>query len=157
MNLAGRARRAAAAATVAALALAAPAGALPSQDAGEASGRVPAMAVIAQNLEVGPTGSFSVYLRVTDAPADSDVAVDIYDPIADAAALAASTTTDPTDARATFDPLPLADRERMHGPIRLNIEAILLCLLNGAFAHRRERERLIETEPNVLGDGHGFE
>lgn len=110
MTLAGRARRAAAAATVAALALAAPAGALPSQDAGEASGRVPAMAVIAQNLEVGPTGSFSVYLRVTDAPADSDVAVDIYDPIADAAALAASTTTDPTDARATFDPLPLAAR-----------------------------------------------
>ena len=64
------------------------AAALPSQDAGEASGRVPSMAVIAQNLEVAPTGSFSVYLRIADAPSGSDVAVDIYDPIADAADLA---------------------------------------------------------------------
>lgn len=89
-----------------ALTLAPPAAALPSQDAGESSGRVATMSVIAQNLEVAPTGSFSVYLRIADAPAGSDVAVDIYDPITDVADVAASATT---DARATFDPLPLAD------------------------------------------------
>lgn len=97
-------------AAVLAITGASPAGALPSQDAGEASGRVATMSVLAQNLEVSPTGSFSVYLRIADAPADSDVAVDIYDPISDALDLAASTTTDPADAQATFDPLPLADR-----------------------------------------------
>ncbi len=98
-------------AAVLALALTAPRRppALPSQDPGEASADIPAMTVIAQNLEVAPTGSFSVYLRIADAPAGSDVAVDIYDPITDAADLAASTTTDPADAQATFDPLPLAD------------------------------------------------
>jgi hypothetical protein len=91
------------------LAVATPAVARPGQDPEAATAQVPTVAVIAQNLEVTPTGSYSVYLRVADAPAGSDVAVDIFDPITDAAGLAASTTTDPADAQATFDPLPLAD------------------------------------------------
>ncbi|MBX3284003.1 MAG: hypothetical protein KF703_01525 [Actinobacteria bacterium] len=103
----GRRRLSAALAPLVALALAAPAGARPGQGSGEPSGRVPAMAVIAQNLEVAPTGSFSVYLRITDAPAGSDIAVDIYDPIASAGDLAASTTTDPANIRDTFLPQPL--------------------------------------------------
>ena len=87
-----------------------PASAAAAPQQAHAEVRSPGLSVINQNLEVAPNGSFSVYLRVANAPADSDIAVDIYNPITDAADLAASTTESPAHLRANFVPFQLADQ-----------------------------------------------
>jgi hypothetical protein len=67
------------------------------------------MQVAAQDFEVAADGDFRVFLDIGDAPAGSDLAVDLYDRIADERDLAASTTAEPAGEPATFDPIPLAD------------------------------------------------
>jgi hypothetical protein len=61
-----------------------------------------------QSSTVAPDGDFTVLLDVTDAPAGSELVVNIYDRIGDADDLQASVDEDPNDILATFDPIPLA-------------------------------------------------
>lgn len=82
------------------------AAAVPVQDAPAA---VPQLVVAGQDLEVAADGPYSVALDIAGAPAGSDVVVQIHDRIEDAADLAASSTDQPGDRLATFDPIDLAD------------------------------------------------
>ena len=56
-----------------------------------------------------------------------------------------------------LDALPLADRQRVHRPQRVDVEAVLAGDLADALRHLGERERLVEAEPDVLGRGQRVE
>ncbi len=78
-----------------------------AQDGPDANGA--AMTLLAQTNEVTANGRFQVLLAITGAPANSDVAVDIYKPIQAAVDLLASASNNLDDSQATFEPIPLAD------------------------------------------------
>ncbi len=71
----------------------------------------PSLSVAGQDFEVAPDGAFRVFLDIAGAPADSDVAVQIYDRITSDSELEASTTEDPENLLATFDLLPLSAQD----------------------------------------------
>lgn len=107
---AGRTLAAAALAALIAAPIAAPrAEAAPVQEAPGTTGATPRLRVTAQDLEVAADGDYTVFLDATDAPAGADVVVQIHDRIVDAADLAASSTDEPGDRLATFDPVDLSE------------------------------------------------
>lgn len=75
---------------------------------------VPTMTVVAQTGEVDADGRFQVFLDIAGAPANSDVAVDIYKPIRSAEELLVSASDELTNSQATFEPIPLADEAMAH-------------------------------------------
>lgn len=68
------------------------------------------MTLVAQTSEVAANGQFQVLLDIKGAPANSDVAVDIYKPITAAVDLLASSSDNLADSQATFEPIPLSDQ-----------------------------------------------
>lgn len=128
----------AATALIAVLGAAVPVGATPAREPREAAAAAPELEVIAQNLEVAPDGSFNLWLRVRGAPADGDLFVGIYDPIADARDLVASTTDSPTGLRATFEPQSLDGEpgSTIETGISISLYARGLPRPSGAWAYR---------------------
>lgn len=84
------------------------AGAAPTRPAGTvappAAAVAPTLTLLSQPTSVGPDDPFSVFIRVSGAPAGADLAVDIYDRLTDPAQVGQV----PTDAAATFGPVALA-------------------------------------------------
>ncbi|CAN5516100.1 hypothetical protein BH10ACT1_BH10ACT1_06260 [soil metagenome] len=70
----------------------------------------PRMTVRRQDFEVEPNGRFDVRVAVAEAPAGSDLLVDIYPRIESQEDLAASATDRPGGSIGTFDPIPLSDQ-----------------------------------------------
>lgn len=68
----------------------------------------PSVGYIDSSLEVDPDGAFETVVEVANAPAGSDLAVQIYDRITTVEQLDASTSEVPANLLATFDTIPLA-------------------------------------------------
>ncbi len=68
----------------------------------------PSLRLIGQDGEVAAGGTFTVFLQIDDAPAGSELAVDLYQRIDDAPSLAASSDGEPQGTPATFAVVPLA-------------------------------------------------
>lgn len=82
----------------------------PRPDPDDESGR-PSLVYIDGSLEVAPDDVFTTVLEVVDAPAGSDLAVQIYDRVTTVEQLDASATDLPANLLATFDTIPLAEAD----------------------------------------------
>lgn len=70
----------------------------------------PSIHVLDQSDTVRPDGTFHALLEIRDAPADAELAVDVYDRITDFDQLTDALTDRPRDARVTYPVIPLAER-----------------------------------------------
>ncbi len=116
----------------------------------------PTIRVAEQNLEVDHDGQFRVVLVVEGATAGSELGIDIFPRISDAAGLAASTTSSPAGTAATFPPIELADEETADDQLR----AFTLSVYGpgddrppGAFAYRLDEAGVYPVRIRLYGPG----
>lgn len=72
----------------------------------------PRVSLVRQSDEVEPDGTFDVFLDVRDAPAGSELAVDLYDRVTDLDQLETALSGEPRRALATYPVVPLSERAR---------------------------------------------
>lgn len=118
----------------------------------------PSMVYVDSSLEVAPDGEFGTVIEVQNAPAGSDLAVQIYDRITTVDQLAASASEVPANLLATFDTLPLAADD----PPDTQLSSFVISLYTtgqdrppeaGAWAYRLDEAGVYPVRVRLRGPG----